>query len=162
MPVAQLMAVRYDDTFVHGRSRPMLIAAAAADGTQDEVVLKLWEPARLDKNALVAELVASRLARELGLDAPEPFIVDVTPDFAASVPDAEARQRLGAVPGRHFASPIGFGPVSSPAEQCEFAACGHRYRGGGAGFRFSDWQRRPPSGESELFGQGRPRGGDRS
>lgn len=104
MLVQTLFAQRYAATFSHGRSLPMLIEAEAPDGTRHEVVLKLNEPGRVSAAGLVAELVSSFLARDLGLNAPEPFVVEITPEFAASVPDAAAKARLLAAPGLHFAS----------------------------------------------------------
>jgi hypothetical protein len=114
MHVPTLSAVSYRDTFTHGRSLPMLIWAESEDGARHEVVLKLHEPDRLGRDGLVAELVASLMARDLGLDTPPPFIVEVTPEFAASVPDPVASRRLLSSPGLHFASRLETGQFNLP------------------------------------------------
>jgi hypothetical protein len=115
-----LTAIRYDATFEHGRSRPLLIVAEDLNGTRHDVVLKLREPQRLDNLALIAELVASLFARDLGLNSPEPHLIEITPEFASSVPAQDARKRLQAATGLHFASrwisgqfhlPIGHTPL---------------------------------------------------
>lgn len=114
MHVPQLQAVSYRETFEHGRSRPLLVWAENADGTRHEVVLKLREIGRLDGSGLAAELIASLLATDLGLSTPPPFIVEVTPEFAASVPDADAARRLADAPGLHFASRLETGQFHLP------------------------------------------------
>lgn len=117
MAVLHLSACRFDKVFEHGRSLPMLISAEAPGGKQHEAVLKLREPGRLTALHLISELVASLLARDLGLRAPEPYIVEVTPEFAASVPNPDARHRLLAAPGLHFASQHVTGQFHLPLNQ---------------------------------------------
>lgn len=114
MHVPQLQAVSYRETFEHGRSRPVLVWAEDAGGARHEIVLKLREAGRLDGASLAAELVASLLATDLGLNTPPPFIVEVTPEFAASVPEADAARRLAAAPGLHFASRLETGQFHLP------------------------------------------------
>jgi hypothetical protein len=114
MPIPLLTAIRYDATFEHGRSRPLLIVAEDLNGARHDVVLKMREPQRLDSLALIAELVASLLARDVGLNSPDPFLVEVTPEFARSVPNQDARKRLEAAPGLHFASRLISGQFHLP------------------------------------------------
>lgn len=114
MHVPQLQVISYCETFKHGRSRPLLVWAEDSDGSRHEVVLKLRETGRLDGTGLAAELIASQLASDLGLTTPPPFVVEVTPEFAASVPHIDAARRLSASPGLHFASRLETGQFHLP------------------------------------------------
>src|SRR4051812_14822249 len=49
--------------------------------------------------ALIAELVAGRIAQRLGLLVPELVLVDLAPDFGRAEPDPEIRELLERSPG---------------------------------------------------------------
>jgi hypothetical protein len=99
-----LVALRHCETLTSGHSRPCIVEGETLDEKRHEVVLKLREDVHGKANGLACEWVASQLASALGLNVPAPFLVEVTEEFAESVPDAAARARYHANLGRHFGS----------------------------------------------------------
>jgi hypothetical protein len=101
-----IVAVRHRETLSSGHSRPCIIEGEALDGTRHEAVLKLREDVHGKANGLACEFVASRIAKVVGLNAPTPFIAEVSEMFADSVPDPAASARYHLNIGRHFASEL--------------------------------------------------------
>ncbi len=100
-----LIAVRHQQTFTHGHSRPMLIVAEhAAHDTRHEIVLKLAPDVQSGRTGLAIEAICADLATRLGLNAAKGWTVEINADFAASVPDPDARRRLGVAVGLQFGS----------------------------------------------------------
>ena len=99
-----LTALRHGETLTSGHSRPCIVEGETSDGKRHEVVLKLREDVHGKANGLACEWVASQIASAVGLNVPPPFLVEVTAEFAESVPDAAARARYHANLGRHFGS----------------------------------------------------------
>jgi hypothetical protein len=83
------------------------------------LVLKFSAGCDLAERALVTEALAALLAADLDLPVPEPFVVRVDRDLAATIPDMEIRQRAEQSIGINFGSkklPPGFStvPVDRP------------------------------------------------
>lgn len=101
MEVDRVTAKRFYRVLDAGRSRPSLIAADG-DGKEYEVVVKPSSGNERGATASVAELVCNLLATELGLSAPQPFLVEIPSGFDALVPDVEARRQFADVRGPQF------------------------------------------------------------
>ena len=92
-------------TFTSGHSEPCLLVAEPSEGGEPiEVVVKFRTAVVNGRIGLCSELTAALLARALGLDAPRPFLVEITEAFVESVADATLRQRLGQNLGWQFAT----------------------------------------------------------
>lgn len=101
----------------NGYSRPARLGCARADGSKVEVYVKFRGGVEAREFGLVAELLCSLLAREMGLNVPTPFIVNLSPEFAAGVPKV-AQDLVGRSLGLNFASesaPVGFSLVPPEA-----------------------------------------------
>jgi len=110
-----LVAIRHQETFFHGHSRPMLIVAEeSAEGTRHEIVLKLSPDVQSGRTGLAIEAICAGLATQLGLNAARGWTVDISEEFAASVPDSEARRRLGVSVGPQFGSTFHAGQYHLP------------------------------------------------
>jgi hypothetical protein len=83
-----------------GKTKPCLIGCAelsadpAADAEEDapaefELVVKFSDGCESKKRGLVAEALAALLAADLGLPVPEPFLVQIEPEFVSAIPDTE-------------------------------------------------------------------------
>lgn len=103
MQVPQVTALSARDVFRNGRTAPLLIEAVDSDNQRHEVILKVFSSGEGGKRAAIAELVCSLIARELGLNAPTSYIVDVPSEFH-DVVSPEHANKLSANPGPHFAS----------------------------------------------------------
>ena len=77
-----------------GRTQPWLMAAQTAAGTELDVVVKLRGSPQLTPDGLASELVASLLARDLGLPVQPPLVVSFDTAFVDALPDP-AFQRIG-------------------------------------------------------------------
>lgn len=102
----RLTALRHIETLSSGHSRPCIIEGETIEGDRHEVVLKLRESVHGKVNGLACEWVASRIARAVGLNVPQHFLVEVGADFADSVPDAAAKARYHTNLGVHFGSAL--------------------------------------------------------
>ncbi len=91
-----IRAVRYATPLREGGSLPAVIEAD--DG--DAYVVK-FRGAGQGTGALIAEVVAGRIAQHLGLAVPEIVLVEVAPDFGRAEPDPEIRELLERSPGRN-------------------------------------------------------------
>jgi hypothetical protein len=76
-----------------GRTSPCLLLCINDSGTDDEVVIKWRGALEMKAKGLIAELLASLLADDLGLPVPKPFIVDVEPGFMVG----EGKPKLAAI-----------------------------------------------------------------
>ena len=101
--LARLAATRYDRPTTSGRTRPIFAAGTADDGTEIEVVIKTSGGCDRGVEALACEMLAACLAADLGLPVPEPFLVEVAPEWTAIVPDDDIRALLAR------SSPLAFG-----------------------------------------------------
>ncbi|UWS06405.1 HipA family kinase [Phaeobacter inhibens] len=92
-----------------GRSQPMKCICETDNGQEVEVYVKYENfHSELALDHLTGELVANQFARDLGLPAAEPCLVDVSQDFLdtlSSVPDGQAIQdAFGYAPKTAFGS----------------------------------------------------------
>lgn len=89
-----------------GKTRPCLIGCTEimadledeseeAGPAEVELVVKFSDGCEAKKQGLVAEALAAALAADLDLPVPQPFLVQVDPDFVASIPDAEIKALAG-------------------------------------------------------------------
>ncbi len=112
-------AIRFDQSLARGRTKPCLLACVRVDGTEVEVVAKFAAGCEMRHRSLVAEAVASMLAADLDLPTPEPFLVKIDAEFAATIPNAASRKHAYDSLGWNFGSkklPPGFTtfPVDRP------------------------------------------------
>ncbi len=115
----RVTAVRFDKVMGSGRTKPCLLTAAYPDGDEVEVVTKFAAGCDTGLRALMTEALTALLAIDLGLLVPEPFLVRVEADFAASIPDLEVQSRARASVGWNYGSkklPPGFStyPAGKP------------------------------------------------
>jgi hypothetical protein len=102
-----LTAVRFEKAMTSGRTRPLVLACEEADEESDgstEYIVKLRGSIDTGGVGLACELVASEVARYLDLSVPEPAIVEVTEEFARSVPEESSREALRKSLGLNFGS----------------------------------------------------------
>jgi hypothetical protein len=114
--VEQLEAEQFYAFTKTGYSRPARVGCARADGSKVDVYVKFFGGVERREFSLVSELVCSLLAKELGLNAPTPYVVNLSPEFLAGLPKP-AQDLVNRSLGLNFASesaPPGFSVV--PAE----------------------------------------------
>ncbi|MBI2927518.1 MAG: hypothetical protein HYY24_17620 [Verrucomicrobia bacterium] len=111
--VEHLEAERFHSFTESGYSRPARVTCSRNDGTKVEVYVKFVGGIRNREFGLSAELLCSLLARELGLGAPTPFVVNLSAEFLTGVPKP-AQDLVKRSLGLNFASesaPPGFSVV---------------------------------------------------
>lgn len=94
----------YHDETAHGRTRPLTVSVRTVDGESHDAYLKLSARIEWGVEGLSNEVIAACLAGDLGLPILEPFLVRLTPEWIASVPNLAVRSALGASAGVAFAS----------------------------------------------------------
>lgn len=109
--VREVLATRYVTPLREGGSLPGLMEADD-DGTY---VVK-FRGAGQGPKALLAELIAGGLGRELDLPVPELVLIDVDPELGRVEPDQEVQELLRASAGRNLGvdflpSSLGFDPL---------------------------------------------------
>lgn len=104
----QVTAVRFDGRAKSGRTIPCRLMCEAADGAEIEVVAKFSAGCDRKVTALVMEAIAAMLAADLDLPVPEPFLVNLEPEFIAGLPDETVAKMA-----RH-SNPIAFGSRHLP------------------------------------------------
>ncbi len=98
-----------------GKTRPCLIGCAELavnieDESEDavpgevELVVKFSDGCEAKKQGLVSEALAALLAADLDLPVPQPFLVQVEPDFVESIPDKEIKALAKSSVGLAFGS----------------------------------------------------------
>lgn len=99
----RVVASQFDRPARTGRTRPLFLTCRDPAGEEVEVIAKL--SARCDQGVvnLAREVIAACLAADLGLPVPEPVLVELPPDWIASVTEAETREALRA------SAPVAFG-----------------------------------------------------
>ncbi len=94
----------FHDEAEHGRTRPLRVSVRTGDGESHDAYLKLSARIEVGVEGLSNEVIAACLAGDLGLPIPEPFLVRLTPEWIAAVPNIAVRNALGASAGVAFAS----------------------------------------------------------
>lgn len=114
-------AIRYDGIVAAeaGRNQPLMVTVEDADGEEIEVFLKPSGRPELGIEGLANELLAACIAGQMGLPVCEPLLVEMTPDWIATVPHPELREVLGR------SSPIAFGSRSAGQGWKAWAAKDH-------------------------------------
>lgn len=107
--LSQVTAVNFIGAVGNGRTKPVRLEALAEDGTYVELVAKFSAGCDRGVTSLAVEAICAALAADLDLPIPEPFIVEVEPDFLFVVPDPEIRDILQA------SCPLGFGSRHLPS-----------------------------------------------
>jgi len=79
---------------LNGKTGPALIICQKQNGEEVEVVAKCSAGCEQKEKSLAAEVIGACLAADLGLPILEPFLVELDPDFIASVPDAMHREKM--------------------------------------------------------------------
>ena len=92
----------YLDTLTTGANKPILSRGIDEEGERQSVVVKLMDSERMNAGAALKETVGAILARRLGLNSPEPFIVNVTPEFIQSRVEQEGYMRLANSAGLNY------------------------------------------------------------
>jgi hypothetical protein len=90
----RITPVQYDRPTTRGRTEPSFITCQHEDGTTVEVVAKFSAGCDQGETSLAREVIAACLAGDLGLPIPEPFLIDVSPEWIDTVPDAGRRNRM--------------------------------------------------------------------
>jgi hypothetical protein len=102
--------VVFDRAMGNGRTKPALLACETQAGEDVEVVAKF--SANCDQGVinLAREVIAASLAGDLGLPVPTPYLLDITPAWAASVTDATVRAAM------QQSVPVAFGSAFAGAQ----------------------------------------------
>lgn len=87
----QVIAVRFDRRAGTGKTKPCFIACMDGADEEVEVVAKLSAGCERGVAALAIEALAAMLAADLGLPVPEPYLVQLVPEFIDLIPDAEIK-----------------------------------------------------------------------
>lgn len=115
MEVLELTATQFIQPMSVGRNHPLLLGCENAGGDSFEVVVK-FRGKEMDGKAQAAELLTALLADELGLQVPQPALVDVPAGFETIVADAGLVKQFKDSPGVNFGSVhLGAGFTTWPA-----------------------------------------------
>ncbi len=112
-------AVRFDRVMSKGKTQPCLLACTLENGDEVELIAKFAAGCELKERALVAEAVTAMLAADLDLPVPEPFVIQLSPEFIETISDTGTAEKAQAGPSACFGSkklPPGFAiyPVEKP------------------------------------------------
>jgi hypothetical protein len=95
--------IAFDRAMGNGRTRPALLVCETQAGDEVEVVAKFSANCDQVVTNLAREVIAACLAGDLGLPIPTPYLLDITPAWAASVTDATIRANI------QRSAPVAFG-----------------------------------------------------
>jgi hypothetical protein len=95
--------IQYDRAVTRGRTGPLFITCEATDGSAVEVVAKFSGGCHQGNVNLAREVVGACLAGDLGLPVPEPFLINIPAQWAATIPDTSERAKV------QRSSPVAFG-----------------------------------------------------
>jgi hypothetical protein len=118
----RVAATRYVTPFREGGSLPALVEA-----DDDGLYVVKFQGAGQGRKALVAEVVAGELARELGFLVPELVVADVNAELARAEPDREIQDLLAASAGANLGvdflpGSLPFSPAADPVVDPDLAA----------------------------------------
>jgi len=112
----QIEAEFFHDFQTKGYSRPARLTCRRADGRQLEVFIKFAAGVRDHYFGLCAEALCSAIARHLGFLTPDPYFVNLSPEFLAGVPK-EAKDLISRSLGLNFGTvAVGSGYGVMPTE----------------------------------------------
>jgi hypothetical protein len=95
--------IQFDRATTSGRTHPAIVVCETTKGEQIDVVAKFSASCDQGVINLARETIAACLAADLGLPIPKPFLLDIKPDWAASVADPVARAAI------QRSAPVAFG-----------------------------------------------------
>jgi len=93
----------FDRAMGNGRTKPALLVCETQTGEKVDVVAKFSANCDQGVTNLAREVIAACLAGDLGLPIPTPYLLDITPNWAASVTDAAMRANI------QRSAPVAFG-----------------------------------------------------
>lgn len=103
--------IQFNGRLCGGRTRPCMLTAERPDGSKVELVGKFSEGC--GEFGLAMEVIAARLASDLQLPVPVPYLIDVDPGWVASVSDAEHRELIARSSSVAFGSTLVTGGFSA-------------------------------------------------
>jgi hypothetical protein len=120
--VRRVAATRYVTPFREGGSLPALVEA-----DDDGLYVVKFQGAGQGRKALVAEVVAGELARELGFLVPELVVAEGDPELGRAEPDPEIQDLLVASAGANLGvdflpGSLPFSPAADPTVDADLAA----------------------------------------
>jgi hypothetical protein len=126
MDVLKLTATQFIRAMSTGRNHPLLLGCVNADDDAFEVVVK-FRGHEMTGTAQAAELITALLADDLGLQVPQPAVVDVPVGFEAIIAGKDLAAMVKGSPGLNFGSvhlgagfttwPPGRNPVGAQRDQ---------------------------------------------
>jgi hypothetical protein len=125
MKVPVVSAKSFRDRATSGRNRPPIVECLAGDDSFDFFV-KLRNGRETSKFSLICELLGAQIALELGLNTPDPAIVEISAEFCEALNEPEDKALFQPSIGLNFGSRqlIGYATVA-PNEKLQPA---ERYR----------------------------------
>ena len=103
-----ITAVRFDGRVQSGRTVPCRLTCENDEGVEVEVVAKFSAGCDRKVAALVAEAISAMLAADLDLPVPEPYLVELTPEFISALPEPAVADMA------RRSSPVAFGSKHLP------------------------------------------------
>src|ERR1700678_3484359 len=114
--IEQIEAEIFQDFQTKGYSRPARLTCRRSCGQQIEVFIKFAGGVRNRYFGLCAEVLCSAIARHLGFFTPDPYVVNLSPEFLSGVPH-EAKDLISRSLGLNFATvAVGSGYGVMPTE----------------------------------------------
>lgn len=95
--------IQFHGATTSGRTKPSRLFCEKQDNTIVEVIAKFSAGCERGEAALAMEVLGACLAADLGLPVPTPYLLDIKPEWVATVTNAERRSLMTA------SSPIAFG-----------------------------------------------------
>lgn len=103
MNILHVTATTFIQPMKSGRNRPLLFGCEDASGKQIEAVVKL-RGSELSAQMQMVELLTAQLADTLGIDVPQPAVVELPAGFEAVVANEEPAAAIRSSPGLNFGS----------------------------------------------------------
>lgn len=101
--ITRLKPIEFIRNTRSGRTHPALLTCESSDGDEVEVVAKFSAGCDEGITNLAREVIAACLAADLGLPIPQPYLLEISPEWAAVVVEPGQRARI------QRSSPIAFG-----------------------------------------------------
>lgn len=90
----EVEAVRYDRKMRNGKTTPFLMACEKETGDEVELVAKFSKGCEDHCGGLICEAISAALAKDLGLPIPCPYVLNISPEFIATVAEPADRMFL--------------------------------------------------------------------
>jgi hypothetical protein len=103
MEILQLTATQFIRPMSTGRNHPLLLGCEDSAAEPFEVVVK-FRGKEMDAKAQIAELVTAQLADDLGLQVPQPAVVNIPAGFDAIIAERDLAAMVKSSPGVNFGS----------------------------------------------------------